>query len=166
MSTTKMKKSEAANLHRAIMALPKIKKATVSYALMKNLEATMVEVKSIDAAKEPYDSYKEYQKELKDLQTEHAKKDDQGDPISFKISEFASRIVFEDKEAFEVVCKELQEKHKKSIDEREKQLKEVDVLSEDDVDIKLVMIDASTLMDDSIEIDQHQLYLIRSIIKD
>ena len=85
-------------------------------------------------------SWEEFSKEKAALQKQHAKKDENGQPLVINFANGTSQYIFEDEEAFNKEYKELEEKHQAAVDARNEQIKRVNEKLESEVKVKLPTI--------------------------
>ena len=163
-TTVKITKGEIHTLMRAINELPRIKNLEVAGLLMRNTLVLDPECKILDKQKEPFESFNEFQKELKALQEEHADKGANGKPLLIPVNETMSKYTFADPDAFQVAGDELREKHKEAIDERNQQLLDISAEENKEIEINLYVKPLSLLVKNKIELDQKQLATINKIV--
>lgn len=111
--------------------LEEIKKINISgksgYCLAKNRKLIEDELEAINETIKALPDFETYEKERITLLEAHASKDEQDKPI---IENNAYKI--ENQELWELDIKELQEKHKETIENRKKQIKDFNALMEEE----------------------------------
>jgi len=166
MSKITMKNSDIEELYFVLGNLPKITVTAVSYAIMRNFEKAGTEYKRFEKNNQPFDAYKEYEKELLELQEKHAEKNESGKPKVEWINNQMKKFTFIDPEAFKKEFDELKEKHKPAIDEREVQNEQIKKFMEQRSDFEPYMIKLELLLDEKVGLDQQQLFGIRKLIEE
>ena len=156
-----MKNWELLNLYQVLSSVSELKGVKFSYFVVKNLGLLEREIKNLEEVIKASKDYYEFEEKRIELAKKHAKKDDKGEP---KTKEVDGKKVFDMKSqiAFDKEFKELQKKNKKTLEEREKQIKEYNELIEQDSDIKLHKIKLSDIPE---EINVSQMKAIESLIE-
>lgn len=130
-----MKNSALEPLFYAIDAIKDVKSIKFSYAMLKNKKAIAEELDAFTKTITPSEEYKKFDVERIKLGKEHAKKDEQGNPIT-RQSPTGEQYVIENMEAFKKAVDDLKEKHKEAVDLREAQLNEFNKLMEEDTKLQ------------------------------
>jgi len=113
-----------------------------SYAVAKNLNSLLPDIKSIEATLKFSKLYDAYEKERIELAKKHAKKE-AGKPVKEIVIENGRKIerfVLENTEKFNKELEVLRTKHKKALDEREKQISQYEDLLKEEVKVKLYKV--------------------------
>lgn len=152
-----MKYIEILNLADALskINLPGVKFA---YGISKNLNLLKPEVNALNEARKPSPEFGLYDKERVELAQKHAEKDEKGKTVTLN-----GQYQIVDQEAFDKEFKELQEKHKETLEKREVQMKEFNDLLDKEVEITLHKI---KLEDVPQNITTAQMNSIYSIIEE
>jgi pyruvate-formate lyase len=139
----KKTREEFLNLYQTLSQLGNLKGVKFAYIIAKNKEVIKPELVAIQEAGKMKDNYKEYDKERVELNEKYALKEKDGKPV---IKDENYQI--KDKETFEKALKELQEKHKEAIDEREAQIKEVNDLVKEEIEMDLKTLPLAIVPED------------------
>jgi hypothetical protein len=129
-----------ANLTKNIKSF---KGAKLAYAVAKNIRLLETEIKSIQDASKPSEEFVKYDEERVALCGKFAKKDSKDEPV---IED--GRFVMSSPERFEEEFTKLREENSEILEERDVQMKEVQALIDDDVEVELHMVSADALTDD------------------
>lgn len=139
----KLARKEVLRLHEAISAIKgKSGNARWTYALAKNIRTLSGEVESTKEAFSPKIGYQQYERERIQLCNRMAAKDDNDKPLLDN-----GNFVIVDMAAFYEELAKLREKYAEALEEQEKLDKEFDKFIEEDVEIKLHMVDPSEIPD-------------------
>lgn len=114
------------------------------YAVNKNLDKIESELSIIEKIVAVKPGFAEFEKDRMAKLNEAAKKDEKGNPVIITENNL-QRIDVEDMEKWEATMKELQEKHKKAIEERESQKGDYEKFLEEESEIELHNVTLSAI---------------------
>jgi len=143
-----MTNNDLLNLYQALSNLKGLSGVKFCYGIVKNINLLKPEVEAIQKTIEPKEDFQKYEKERIELAQKHAKKKEDGTPIIE-----GNRYVLENQKEFEKEFEKLRNKHKKALEEREKQIKEYENLLKEEANIKLYKVSLEDLPQD-IKIEQ------------
>jgi len=158
-----MIKREILELYNKLKGLGDLKGVKFSYAVAKNISLLEREVKIIQESIKPSPEYSEYQQKRASIAKENSKKDENGKAITFIDENESVNYAIADQSKFDKEIEALQKKYKKSLDERDGQIKEFNELIETDTKIELHKIDIDDVPKD---ISVKQMEAIQGIIKE
>lgn len=127
-----MKNKELIDLFQALQNLKGLTGVKFTYAVAKNLNLLLPEVKAIETASASTEAYQEYDTKRAELAKKHAKKDANDKPISEN-----NQFIIDDMPVFDKELKALKEEHKEAIEKRKEQIKELDELLEKESSVTL-----------------------------
>jgi len=139
----KKTREEFLNLYQVLSQLGNLKGVKFAYTIAKNKEAIKPELVAIQEAGQTKDNYKEFEKERVGLNEKYALKDEKGQPVIK-----GDNYQIEDKETYDKAYNELIEKHKEAIDERDAQIKEVNELVKEEIEMDLKTLPLSLVPED------------------
>lgn len=171
--TLKITREKLFNILTGINECSKYEGVRFNLAMSRNIEAIQKEGALLKKSVEPSKEYNIYESNRIKLCKDLCEKDDNGKPIMIKIKEtdnngklieVGEKFKFSDenKPVFDTKLKELREEHKDTIDKNDKNLKVLDELMKEEVEIELFMIDEELLPE---KILRPQIDLIRPLIK-
>ncbi len=149
---------ELLNLNQALNQLGKMSGVRFAYAVAKNVARIKTELEALDVAFAPSEEYKKYDDLRVKLAEEHAKKDEDGKPVSKN-----NQYEIDDLDSFNAALELLRVEYKESCDARDQQVKEyLELLKgESKVELYKVFIDHVPA-----EITVEQMYAIQPIISE
>lgn len=153
-----MKRKDILELYKGLNSVGALKGVNFTYAVAKNIKLLQAEIDALQKAEEPTEIFKAYEADRVELAKEHAKKDENGEPLVEN-----NQYVLENKAAFDKALLKVQEKHKEAIEERKKQMDAYLDLLNGEVATELVKVAKSEIDQ---EITGQQMYLILPIIED
>ena len=130
-----MKKSDMLHFNKILNELIDAPGANFAYAATINKETMRKEIKAIEKAGEPSKDFVKYENERQDLCKKMCRKDGEGKPV-IKSNEY----LIEDRPAFDKKLDKLKKTHKIVIDQRDKQIADVNKMLEEDITIGLKQI--------------------------
>ena len=145
-----MKYKDIVELNKSLKAVEQLKGVKFAYAVAKNTKIIEPEIDSLKEAAKSSEKFTSYQQDFKELQMEHAEKNEKGD------------LVIKDEKAFTKALEKLQEEHREAIDGRKKQSDEIEKLLEEEVELKLLKVKKEELPED---ITAEQLKGIMEIVE-
>jgi hypothetical protein len=122
-----MTKGETITLFNTLAELQKLnlKGAKFAYMVVRNLSIIKPEIEALEEALKTSEEFNTYEKARLELAKEHAKKDESGNPITYKDEiDGLEKYNIVDQDAFDEAFKVLREEHKQAIEDREQQIKE------------------------------------------
>ena len=122
-----MKNREIYGLNVSLNNLGNLQGVRFAYAVSRNINMLKHEIELIDKLTQPSKEFTEYEQERVKLNIEFAEKDDKDQPKTVD-----GHYVINDMKAFKKAMEGVQKKHKKTIDEREKQLADFNKFLEDE----------------------------------
>ena len=130
--------------------------AKFTYAVKKNKDRLVSEIRAMEKAKEPAEDFKVYQKELDELYKEHAEKDALGNPkteaFMLTITKKGRKYILPGKDDSESdytkALIKLQKKHKEAIETQEKREEEYQEFLKEETEWEPFMIDLETVPED------------------
>lgn len=129
----RIKRRQVLEIDAALGALAQQAKGVkLSYAIAKNRSALRSEIEAIQEADKPSEAFKAFEERRITTAKAHALKDEKGQP---KVQ--GTAFILEDPIAFEQTLSIIREQHKPAIEEREKQIKELNKLLDEYVDVSL-----------------------------
>lgn len=140
--------------------LDNLKGVKFAYWISRNKAKIEPEINAVNKASIPSPAYDAYDKERVELAKNHSKKDEKGNPVT-KMIGHRSNFVIEDQKVFDSELKALQEKHKDAIEEREKQVKEVEDLLKEEITLELYRIPLNIIPED---ISVEQMNIIQFLV--
>ncbi len=129
-----MTKRELLILNQTFQTLD-LKGVKFNYAIAKNSDKIKSEVKALQKIIEMSKDYKKFDDERIELVKKYSKKDDLGLPM---VSD--NQYILDNKEEFDVEFELLKDKHKTSVEEREKQLEEYNEILNERIEIDFYKI--------------------------
>jgi hypothetical protein len=149
-------------LHNGLMNVGNLTGVKFSYAVAKNINILKGEVESFRKAAMPTEIFQTYEKERFENASKHAEKGSDGKALK-EVIDGIERFVIKNKEEFEKDYKAIREKHKEAIQKREVQLKEMDEIMDEEVEIEVFAIPVSYIPE---EITAEQMSAILPVIKE
>jgi len=156
-----MKKQEALNLYNGLQAVSNLPGAKWAYAIARNIAKLEPEIKALQKAYTPSEEFVAYDKERLKLAQKYSIKE-KGEPKTIKVG-ITEEYLIDDKDKFNQELIKLQKKHKKIIDERQKQLDDFNEILKEEVEIDLYMIDSGYIPE---EITPAQVSAIMAVINE
>ena len=142
----KLTKKQILELHATLVSCGDLRGAKFAYIVAKNILLLEPEVQAIQKAYIPSKEFMEYDGERIKLAESHAEKVN-GKPEIVKENNIDSYNI-KDKEKFMVELKVLQAKYEPIIKAREEQIRDVDKILEEEVDVKLHTISTKDIPSD------------------
>jgi len=136
----KITRKEVLRLAQGLKSVSNYPGAKFSYAISKNSRKLEVEIECLKEAQKPSEGFSKYETERIELCKEMAKKDESGNPLTTNNS-----FDIDDIPTFDKKMKELNKKFKTDLEEREKQIKEVESLLSGEVSIELHKVSVDDL---------------------
>jgi len=133
-----MKKQKVLNLWNGLQAVSNLPGAKWSYAVARNITKLRPEVEALQKAFTADKEFIEYDKKRQELAQKHAVKE-KGSPKKIKIGN-SEEYLIADKDKFNKELAPIQEKYKKAIDERKKQIDDFNDILKEEVEINLYMV--------------------------
>lgn len=153
-----MKNKDLFVLSAALESVANLPGVKFAYAVAKNLDRIRRELKVLQEVMRPFPNFLEFDKKRIELCKKHAKKDDKGE---FCVEN--DHFQLKDSKKFEIAFKKLKKEHKNAINDREKQEKEYESLTNEECSIDFSMTSESSLPEG---ITAAQILSIMPIIKD
>jgi len=138
MVKIKITNQEVVDLNNGLHAVGHLSGVKFAYAVSRNISKLKSEVTALQKGFSLKPDFEAYENERQPLAEKYAVKVD-GKPQQ-KVEGGVSKFVIKDQRAFDSKFKTLKKKHKKAIDNREKQLKEFQLLLEEKVEIELYQV--------------------------
>jgi hypothetical protein len=154
-------KKQIVGLYESLLGVGNLKGVRFSYVVAKNTLALETEVSAIQKMYAPSKEFTVYDEERIKLAESHSKKEN-GEAKKY-IENGVAKYDIEDKNKFIIALKELQAKHEKAIQAREAQLKEIDKILEEKIEVDLQTIHINDIPED---IDAKQMTNIFIIVTD
>jgi len=166
MAEAKLKNYElfeiAQRIGNVFATLEKVKGAKFQYALIKNIDILQNEIKLIQSAAKPSESYSEYERLRVKLCEEFSAKDDQGQPKKREVGNGQTEYDIDtESEVWKTAIEDLKNQHKDVINERDEQIKNYNEMLDLESTIKFHLM---KLEDIPNELDGEQMLAIRSFI--
>lgn len=147
MKASNITRQEVLDLYKAFQAVSHLKGVKFAYAVAQNLNILKREVEAISLASHPSNEFLEFDKKRAELAKSHAKKDEKGEPITIMVNG-ANEYDIVDAKVFEEQYEALKEENKAILDERTKQIEDLDNLLQEKVDVELYELKMSTVPED------------------
>lgn len=125
---------EVLNLKQGLESVSTLKGVKFAYAVSKNFKKITPEIEAFDDARKADKDFEAYEKERMALCVKHSEKDKEGNPVMIKLPN-GQQYDIKDMVAFEKESKNLKDKHNKAVDQREKQMADVEKLLQSEVSI-------------------------------
>lgn len=119
-------------LRTALNKLSDLEGVKFAYAINRNKTILDAEVKAINEAKVEKEDFQAYEKARIELVEAHAKKDKEGKPVIL-----GNQYQIADQKKFDKEIAKLQKEHKKSLDNRQKQIDELNNFIKEEVELEL-----------------------------
>lgn len=158
----KLTKKQILELHSALLSVGNLKGVRFSYAVAKNLSSLATEVIALQKAYTTSKEFNEYDNERIKLAEKHAERVN-GRPDLIITKDGLEKYNIKDEPKFFAELKILQSKHETAIKNREDQLKEIDKILEEQVDIDLCKISINDIPE---EIQAKQMADLFMIVED
>ncbi len=158
----KIKRQKLVELYDGLLSVESLTGAKFSYAVARNISTLKREFEVVQEFNAWSKGFIKFEDERFELSTKHAVKVD-GKPQTENLDSGKEVFVLKDRKAFDKAYALVEKKHKKAIDGRKKQLKELGKMLDKEVEINLYMIHRKHISEG---INTKQVAAILPIIKE
>jgi len=161
----KVTKEKLIHFNNALFEVSDLKGVKFAYAVSKNKKKLSEEMQAIDHAQKPSEDFIEYEKNLRELATKHAKRDEAGEIIHQKNEAGQIGIAIADDDVVFTKAKEaLDKKYQKAIKEQEAINNKIQEILEEEVNLEVLNFHQVAISDLPEELTANQIEKLEFMI--